>query len=425
MSAELPPLDVARAAAPDGVPHIDAGRMLAQIEALAAIDRREDGSCCRLALTDSDRAGRDRVAGWMKEAGLDVRVDEIGNIIGLRPGRSGRAPVMTGSHIDTVATGGRFDGVLGVMAGLEVMRALNDAGVETERPLALAVFTNEEGVRFQPDMMGSLVFAGGLSLDEALAARSPEGAVLARELQRCGYAGQAPCGEPRPHAFVELHIEQGPILDRAGEVLGAVADLQGISWQEITIRGVSNHAGTTPMALRHDAAYCAAAVTVFVRELAERTGPGQVATVGQIRLSPNLVNVIAREARLSVDLRNTDDARLRSAEAELVEFLSALARREKVEIEARRLVRTEPVRFDDRVLAAIEAAAADLGQPVRRMTSGAGHDAQMIARIAPAAMIFVPSIGGVSHNPREDTTAEHLELGANVLLRTMLKLSET
>ncbi|WP_372782909.1 Zn-dependent hydrolase [Phenylobacterium sp.] len=402
---------------------VDAGRMMRRIEALAAVDRRDDGSCCRLALTDSDRAGRDLLVSWMKDAGLDVRIDPIGNIIGLRAGRQYGAPVMTGSHIDTVATGGRFDGVLGVCAGLEVVETLNDAGILTERPLALVVFTNEEGVRFQPDMMGSLVFAGGLPLEEALAATSPEGVTLAAELHRGGYAGAAPCGEPRPHAYVELHIEQGPVLDRAEEVLGSVADLQGISWQELTIRGVSNHAGTTPMDLRRDAGFCAAAVAVFVRELAQRMGGAQVATVGQMQLSPNLVNVIAREARLSVDLRNTDDLRLQAAEAELTDFLALLALREGVTIESRPLARTEPVVFDLDVLTVIEAVAADLGQPIRRMTSGAGHDAQMIARIAPAAMIFVPSIGGVSHNPREDTRIEHLEIGANVLLHTMLRLA--
>ena len=230
---------------------IDAARMLEKIEGLAAINRREDGSCCRLALTDADREGRDLVRGWMISAGLAVHIDRIGNIVGVRSGRRQLAPVMTGSHIDTVATGGRFDGVLGVLAGLEVMETLTEEGIETARPLALTIFTNEEGVRFQPDMMGSLVFAGTLPLETALAATSEEGASLGAELARIGYSGTVPCGEPRPHAYVELHIEQGPILDGEGGVLGAVEDLQGISWQEIVVRGVSNHAGTTPMHLRH------------------------------------------------------------------------------------------------------------------------------------------------------------------------------
>lgn len=403
---------------------IDAGRLMARINALAEINRQGDGSCNRLALTDPDRQARDLVVQWMEAAGLEVRVDRIGNIIGATAHDGDLAPVMTGSHIDTVATGGRFDGVLGVVAGLEVLQTLRDAGVVPARPMAVAVFTNEEGVRYQPDMMGSLVFAGALDLDEALAAKSHDGTLLGEELQRIGYGGDAPCGAPRPWAYVELHIEQGPVLDRLGEVLGAVEDLQGISWQEVIFRGVSNHAGTTPMNLRRDAGVCAAEVATFVRGLALRMGRSQVATVGRIEFSPNLVNVIPREARLSIDLRNTDEGLLREAEGEVASFIQAVAVREGVSVEVRPLVRTEPVRFDESVVSLIEQVSVDLGQSSRRMTSGAGHDAQMVAQIAPAAMIFVPSLDGVSHNPREDTRVEHLEIGANVLLHTMLRLAD-
>lgn len=402
---------------------INLDRMMTRIEALASIDRRPDGSCHRLALTDADIAGRELVAGWMRRAGLALSIDAIGNIVGLRPGRENLPPIMTGSHIDTVATGGRFDGVLGVLAGLEVIETLNDAGAATDHPLALAIFTNEEGVRFQPDMMGSLVFSGQLDLATALAARSPEGVSVAEALAQGGQAGQAPCGEPRPAAFVELHIEQGPILDRQGRVLGAVQDLQGISWQEITIKGVSNHAGTTPMSMRRDAGFCAASINTFVRGLALRMGRGQVATVGMTQLSPNLVNVIPREARLTVDLRNTDDDALRYAEDELGAFLRQLERDEGVTVSSRCLVRTPPVVFSPAVLGVIEEVARDLGFPATPITSGAGHDAQMMAAIAPTAMIFVPSIGGYSHNPREDTKLEHLEIGANALLHTLVRLA--
>lgn len=398
-------------------------RLFERLEAINGINRLADGSCCRLALTDADRRGRDLVVSWMRELDLDVRIDQIGNIVGIRAGAHGEAPVMTGSHIDTVATGGRYDGTLGVLAGLEVVHTLNEAGVRIRRPVAVAAFTNEEGVRFQPDMMGSLVYAGGLPLEAALNSTATDGKRLGAELARIGYAGDVRCGAIRPHAYVELHIEQGPILDREGGILGAVEDLQGISWQELTIRGTSNHAGTTPMTMRRDAAYCAARVGVFVRDLARRMGGSQVATVGSIRLVPNLVNVIAREATVTVDLRNTDDALLVEAQQELTAFLDELAREQGVEIESRWLARSDSVRFDAGVLAAIEQAALDLNQPIRRMTSGAGHDAQMIARICPAAMIFVPSIDGISHNPRESTTPEHLEIGANVLLHTMLRLA--
>jgi N-carbamoyl-L-amino-acid hydrolase len=402
---------------------INSGRLNGAIDAVAAINRQADGSCCRVALTDADCEGRRLVLRWLEDAGLDVSIDPIGNIFATRGGSDDAAPVMTGSHLDTVATGGRFDGALGVIGGLEVLRTLNDADIVTRRPITLAIFTNEEGVRFQPDMMGSLVFSGQFDLQQALDARAAGGGPsLAEELQRTGFNGTAPIGEPRPAAYVELHIEQGPILHRTGGVLGAVQSLQGISWQEITINGISNHAGTTPMSMRHDAAYCASRIAVFLRELTQRRD-GQLATVGRINLSPNMINVIAREAKLTVDLRNTSNDELRAAEAELQQFLQDLERSERVTIASRRLARTDPVQFDQAIVATIEDTARRLGYPISRMTSGAGHDAQMVARIAPAAMIFVPSVEGISHNPREHTDPAHLEIGANMLLHTLVQLA--
>ena len=404
-------------------PAIDRRRLLDRLDALAAIGRQPSGACCRLALTDDDRAGRDQVVAWMRALGLAVSIDPIGNIFALRAGRRPElAPVMTGSHIDTVRTGGAYDGNLGVLAGLEVVAALNDAAIDTERGLVVAVFTDEEGARFAPDMLGSLVFVGGLPLDQALAMRSIDGAILGDELRRIGYAGTAPLGEPLPHAFVELHIEQGPVLDAEGFRIGAVEDLQGISWQEIRIRGQSNHAGTTPMRLRHDAGHAAAAISCFVRELAREMGGSQVATVGKVDLVPNLVNVIAAQATLTVDLRNTDEARLQQAEARLAGFLAQLAESEGVDIACRPLARFEPVRFDGGIAARIEAVADRHGLARRRMTSGAGHDAQMLARVCPTAMIFVPSVGGISHNPAEHTAPDDLVAGAGVLLDTLLGL---
>jgi N-carbamoyl-L-amino-acid hydrolase len=402
---------------------IDAGRLLARIDALAQVGAIAGGGCCRLALTDDDRRGRDLVVSWMRELGLAVQVDAIGNVFGLRAGQRELPPVMTGSHIDTVRTGGRYDGNLGVIAGLEVVQVLNEAGVTTERPLAVAFFTDEEGARFAPDMLGSLVYAGGLPLAAALEARAIDGALLGDELQRIGYAGAAPIGVHRPAAFVELHIEQGPVLDAEGLTIGAVEDLQGISWQELTITGQSNHAGTTPMRLRHDAGYCAAAVATFVRTLTREMGGGQVGTVGKIDLHPNLINVIAARAALTVDLRNTDEAMLRHAEARLAGFLEVLARDEGVSITMRRLARFEPVVFDASVVRRIESVAQRLGHTQRRMTSGAGHDAQMMARICPTAMIFVPSVKGISHNAAEHTAPADLAAGADVLLHTLLELS--
>ncbi len=402
---------------------VDGARLLERLDELARCGARGDGGVCRLALTDADRAGRDLVTGWMREQGLDVTIDAIGNVHGLRAGREDGPPVMTGSHIDTVATGGRYDGNYGVLAGLEVLRTLDEAGVTTRRPLCVSFFTGEEGARFAPDMLGSLVFVGALPLEEALATRDCDGLVLGEELRRIGYAGDAPVGATPVHRFVELHIEQGPVLEAEGVEIGAVRDLQGISWQEVTITGQANHAGTTPMRLRHDAGYAAGALAHFLRELTRRTGGNQLATCGVIDLDPGLINVIAARARVTVDLRNTDEQELQRAEAEVAQFLERLARDEGVEIATRRLARFEPVTFDPDVHATLARVARGLGHSVRDMTSGAGHDAQMLARICPAAMIFVPSIGGISHNPREDTAPEHLEAGANVLLHTLLELA--
>jgi N-carbamoyl-L-amino-acid hydrolase len=397
--------------------------LLQQLQALGRVGDTGNGGCCRLALTDADRAGRELVCGWMRELGLHVQVDPVGNIFGRRDGLEDLPPVMTGSHIDTVATGGRYDGNYGVLAGLSVVQTLNAARITTRHPLVVAVFTNEEGARFQPDMLGSLVYAGGLSLADAHATRAIDGALLGDELQRIGYLGTAPLPLARPHAFVELHIEQGPILDAEGGLIGAVHNVQGISWQALTITGQSNHAGTTPMRLRHDAGYCAAAIATFVRRLADEMGGSQVATVGALTLHPNLINVIAARAELTVDLRNTDEALLQQAEARVAAFIQELAATEGVRIEARSLARFAPVPFDAAVAARIAGQAQRLGYDTRVMTSGAGHDAQMMARLCPTAMIFVPSVKGISHNPAEHTASEHLVAGANVLLHTLLDLA--
>jgi N-carbamoyl-L-amino-acid hydrolase len=407
-----------------GALRIDGNRLQSRLDALAQIGAIEGGGCCRLALTDDDRRGRDQVVAWMRELGLQVRIDGIGNVFGLRAGRFDLPAVMTGSHVDTVRTGGRYDGNLGVIGGLEVVQTLNEAGIQTDRPMVVALFTDEEGARFAPDMLGSLAYVGGLPLQEALDVRASDGARLGDELQRIGYAGEAPMGLHLPSAFVELHIEQGPVLDAEKITIGAVADLQGISWQELAITGQSNHAGTTPMRLRHDAGYAAAAVTNFVRILAREMGASQVATVGKIDLHPNLINVIAARATLTVDLRNTDETLLRQAEAELAEFLKTLAREEGVSITSRQLARFEPVIFDATVVQRIESVTRTLGYSQRRMTSGAGHDAQMLARVCPSAMIFVPSVKGISHNPAEHTASADLAAGCNVLLHTLLELAQ-
>ncbi|MFZ9674860.1 MAG: M20 family metallo-hydrolase [Ilumatobacteraceae bacterium] len=401
---------------------IDQGRLRARLDALAEISPIPGGGSSRLALTDEDREGRDLVRSWMTDLGLDVTIDSVGNVFGTWKCADG-PPVMTGSHIDTVRTGGRYDGNYGVLAGLEVIETLMASNLVPSRPLSVGVFTNEEGARFQPDMLGSLVYVGGLDLETALDTVSIDGARLGDELVRIGYAGSAPVPGLHPHAFVELHIEQGPILEAEGFTIGAVDGVQGISWQEVTIHGQSNHAGTTPMRLRHDPSFVAGAITVFLRDLAIRFGGNQVCTVGKIDLSPNLVNVVPAKATLTLDVRNTDETILKRAESEIAAFLEKLANDEGVRIETRVLARFEPVIFDEAVVDLVEQLAIKHGHSVKRLPSGAGHDAQMLARVCPTAMIFVPSHLGISHNPAEHTDDQDLVHGANVLLDTMWHLA--
>ena len=408
---------------------VNTERLLVRLDELGEIGRIDgpngEWGNARLALTDEDRHGRDLVVGWMHDLGLDVAIDAIGNVVATRPGSDpSLAPVMVGSHIDTVGTGGRFDGNLGVLGGLEVVETLEQARVSTERALQVAFFTDEEGSRFAPDMLGSLVYVGGLALEEALdLVAADDGARLGDELDRIGYAGPVPCPTATaPHVYVELHIEQGPVLEAEGITIGVVEGVQGISWTEIVIVGQSAHAGTTPMRLRHDPGYCAAAVTTYVRDLTRHLGLDQVGTVGRIDVYPNLVNVVPARVVMTVDLRNTDDRILREAESRLATFLEELAESEGVTISTTSLARFEPVEFDGGMVDLVEATARRLGHSTKRMPSGAGHDAQMLARICPTAMVFTPSVNGLSHNIAEFTEAVDIEAGANVLLQVVLEL---
>ena len=391
---------------------------------LADVGAIDGGGCARLALTDEDKLGRDLVIEWMKDLNLEITVDVVGNVVGIWNVGHGK-PVMTGSHIDTVRTGGKYDGNYGVLAGIEVIQSCQEQGVIPQHPLAVAFFTNEEGARFAPDMFGSIVYVGGMSVEEALDTIGIDDARVGDELERIGYNGATPCPGLFPHAFVELHIEQGPVLEQTDMSIGAVTGVQGISWQEVTITGQSNHAGTTPMNMRRDPAYVAANITVFLRDLATRFGGHQVCTVGKIDLHPNLINVVPQTAVLTLDVRNTDEQKLQEAEAEIAAHLQRLAAEEDVVINTRPLARFEPVVFDERVVSLVESIAVSQGHRVSRLPSGAGHDAQMLARVCPTAMVFVPSAKGISHNPAEFTSPEELEAGANVLLHTMITLANT
>lgn len=396
---------------------IDSERLLNRIQQLGRIGRDDNNKLTRLVTSDADKSGRDTLVTWMKEASLEVAIDRIGNIVGIWYGSDNRdeAPVMIGSHIDTVINAGIYDGAYGVLSGLEVISTLQDAGFVPTRPIAVAAFSNEEGVRYTPDMMGSLVYAGGLSVEEALATIGTDGTLLGEELERIGYAGPEEPGFLKPHAFIELHVEQGPILEQTSIPIGAVENLQGISWQRITIEGVANHAGTTPMAMRRDAGLAAARVIIFLRDRVNNSEK-TVATVGTINFEPNAINVIPSRATFTVDLRDPDEERLKDVEAALADYLKELEASEEVTITTEQLVRFQPVIFDPNIVELVERAASQRQLASKRMTSGAGHDAQMIARICPTAMIFVPSIGGISHNPKEYTADSDLIAGANVLL---------
>lgn len=399
---------------------IDSARLTSRVERLGKIGALEGGGVCRLALTLSEKLGRDHLVAEMKALGLDVAIDPIGNIFGTREGRREGPAVMLGSHIDTVATGGLYDGALGVLAGLEVIATLNDGNIETDLPVVVAAFTNEEGARFAPDMLGSLVFVGGLPLAEALDIISIDGKKLGDELQAIGYAGTDQ-GPEEIAAYFELHIEQGPVLEDEAIAVGTVLGVQGISWTELTIRGRSAHAGTTPIRLRRDAGLAAARIAAGVGAFVRAMGEDQVGTVGAITLTPNLVNVVAEKAVMTIDLRNPDETLLQAAEAKLAALIEQVAGEEMVTIERRTLARFQPVDFAPTLIEQVDDTAKALGLSTRRLFSGAGHDAQMLARIAPAAMIFVPSVNGISHNITEYTGPADLANGANVLLQVTLK----
>jgi N-carbamoyl-L-amino-acid hydrolase len=412
---------------------VDGARLYRSLQELGAIGAYDDphAGCrgvSRLALTAADGEGRRHVVEQMQAAGLEVTVDRIGNVLGRRYGRDdGLAPVMMGSHIDSVATAGIFDGCLGVLGGIEVVRTLDGAGRVTRRPLVVAFFTEEEGARFGTDMLGSAVATGRLALADAYALRDRAGRSVEEELTAIGFRGAANERLAPPHAYVECHIEQGPVLRAAGHDIGVVTGVQAISWYELLIVGKSAHAGTTPMALRADAGVAAARINVALREMVSsgRFGDGLRATMGVILPHPGLVNVVPGRAVASVDVRHPEDDVLELAEVELSALYAEVAHAEKVSIAHRRTARTSRVAFSSSVRDRISASASARGLSHEAIISGAGHDAQEMARICPAGMVFVPGENdGISHNPRELSTLAQCENGVNVLLDTVLALAE-
>ena len=402
---------------------INAKRLINRINELGKIGIDSQGRRTRLALDDSDKLARDKLIEWMKAAGLRIIIDKIGNIIALweNDSNKNKSAVMTGSHIDTVINAGQFDGCYGVIAGLEVIQTLKEANINFPRPLAVAAFTNEEGVRYSPDMLGSLVYAGGMTPSQAHKIIGIDKTILGDELARINYAGTSEPGCIKPHAFIELHIEQGPILDSQNYDVGAVENLQGISWQKIIIEGVQNHAGTTPILYRQDAGLAAAKIITFLRTLCENN---TLATVGCIEFQPNAINVIPSRAILTADLRNPDENLLCESENKLANFIVELEKSDRVKIFVERLSRFKPVIFDSKIVELVEKFAAKYNLKCRRITSGAGQDAQNMALICPTAMIFAPSKDGISHNPREFTSEKNLISCANVLFDVIQELAK-
>ena len=415
-----------------GLLRIDRGRLWASLMELREIGAYDDEATGlrgvrRLALTDADAEARRRCVHWMTQAGLQVRVDRIGNVYATRPGRDRSLPcVLMGSHIDTVATGGAFDGTLGVLGGIEVMRTLDDAGVQTLRDVEVGFFTEEEGVRFGTDMLGSAVTAGRIPLDHAYKLADGDGKTVEDELARIGFDGDADERRPVPHAYLECHIEQGPILADAGVDVGIVEGVQSISWQRLTVHGEAAHAGTTPLESRHDAGLVAASVVVEVRRMCDSGEYGRLrATVGNFAVAPGQTNVIPHQATLTVDLRNPDDASMTGAERHLADYLDAIAADHGVEIVSERMAKTPVVPFDPGIQDLLAGTARDLDLPFVRVMSGAGHDAQEIAAICPTAMVFVAGEhGGISHTPREYSDPDACGNGIDVLANAVLRLAD-
>lgn len=382
-------------------------------------DPRTNGRT-RLALSDEDKQARDLFCSWLRGAGLEVRIDGMGNIFGLREGADKNAlPVMMGSHIDTVRSAGMFDGVYGVLGALEVIRTLNDNNVKTKRPIVVAAFTNEEGARFQLDMMGSIFYTKARPEEELYSVRDDNGISVRDELNRIGYMGHEsfPAGN-----YFELHIEQGPKLDADKTQIGVVEGIQGLAWWEGSYKGVANHAGSTPMEMRKDALLGAALLAIETEKLAAKVGSGSVATMGRIRPEPDVINIVPGKCGFTIDFRQFDKELFEAGKKEVAALIESCAEARGLGCSYSQLVDAQPVVFDKKMVSAVEESATELGFSTKRMYSGAGHDAQFMCAHCPTAMIFVPSRGGLSHCPQEWTDIADAENGCNVLMHSVLKI---
>lgn len=401
---------------------INGERLWDALMTMAQIGATPRGGVCRVALTDVDRQGRDLFVRWAREADCEVDIDQMGNIIARRAGADNSLPpVMTGSHLDSQPTGGKFDGAYGVLAGLEVIRTLHDHGHVTRRPIEVVVWTNEEGSRFAPAMVASGVFAGEFTLEYGLSRSDLNGVTIGQELDRIGYAGTRPCGGQPVHAYFEAHIEQGPILEAEKRVIGVVQGIQGLRWFDCTIQGMESHAGTTPLPTRRDALLGAAHVIQAVREAAEAQAPYGRSTVGQLLVHPNSRNVIPGRVDFTIDLRHPEDGSLRAMAHQVGAAVDRVCAEMGLHGEMREIWYAPPTAFDADCIGAVRRAAQHLGLPHLDLISGAGHDAKYLAQVCPTAMVFIPCKDGISHNEIEDATREDAAAGCNVLLQAILE----
>ncbi len=402
---------------------INSDRLWDSLMEMAKIGATVKGGCCRLALTDLDKQGRELYIKWAEEAGCTVKVDAIGNIMCTRPGEDmSLPPVGTGSHLDTQPTGGKFDGVYGVLSGLEVVRSMNDQGIKTKHPIEISVWTNEEGSRFAPAMMGSGVVSGRFTLEEILDKTDVDGLRLGDELERIGFAGETPVTGRDFHAFFEAHIEQGPYLEAEHKQVGIVTGGQGQRWYNATLVGRESHAGTTPMHLRNDALIATSQLVLKVEEIAKAHPPG-CGTVGFMQVTPNSRNTIPGSISMSIDLRHPIDGELTLMDKALTEAIAEIEAT-GVSVELDPFWYYEPIHFNTECVGAVRKAAVDLGYSHMDIIAGAGHDACYVSDFAPTSMIFTPCLNGISHNEIESTTQEECEGGCSVLLNAMLTMAE-
>ncbi|WP_049926480.1 Zn-dependent hydrolase [Halopiger goleimassiliensis] len=405
---------------------LDRERLVELMTEQAEIGTTADGGLDRQALTDADRDARDWFRDRLEEAGLEVRIDAIGNVFGRREGTDpDAAPILVGSHLDSQPNGGIYDGALGVVAALELVFALNDAGIETVHPIEVVDWTNEEGTRFQPGLQGSGVWVGEYDLETQYETTDAEGRRLEDELERIGYLGETPAEPQEPYeAYLELHVEQGPRLDRSSADVGVVTGVVGITWGELTFQGEANHSGTTPMHYRNDALVAAADVATAVRRIAASLGSDTVGTVGSVDVAPNSINVVPGEVTMTWGFRDPDDGVIERAREEVVAEANRAADREGVALEYEETMRTSSVDFADRCVETVDAVAEDLGYERLRLESGAGHDAMHLASVTDAGMVFAVSEDGVSHSPEEYTSWDDCYAAAETLANAAVRLAE-